>query len=121
VCNDALGAGETICSAPCGQILIPRFFNPRTRSLARGNVLVLGSVFAAIPISHFPHIRPTLWLLLPALSSLIGTAETVRCIQRRWSLYHAGVILCIYMDLMGVSLVLFLLLYPYFGWMSSTP
>ena len=101
--------------------MIPRFFNPRTRSLARGNVLVLGSVFAAIPLSHFPHIRPTLLLLLPSLGTMIGTAETVRCIQRRWSLYHGGVILCIYMDLMAVSLVLFLLLYPYFPWMSSTP
>jgi hypothetical protein len=96
-----------------------RFFNPRTRSLARGNVLVLGSVLAAIPISHFPHIRPTLLLLLPTLGAMLGTAETVRCIQRRWSLYHGGVLLCIYMDLMAVALLLFLLLYPYFLWFSS--
>ena len=82
---------------------------------------MLGSVFAAIPISHFPHIRPTLLLLLPSLGTMIGTAETVRCIQRRWSLYHGGVILCIYMDLMAISLVLFLLLYPYFPWTSTTP
>lgn len=80
---------------------------------------MLGSVFAAIPISHFPHVRPTLLLLLPTLGALLGTAETVRCIQRRWSLYHGGVLLCIYMDLMAVALLLFLLLYPYFLWFSS--
>jgi len=94
-------------------------FNPRKHSLARANILVLASVFIAVPLSHFPHLRPTLLLLLPALISVIGTAETVRCIQRRWNLYHGGVILCIYMDLMAVSLILFLLLYPYFLWISA--
>jgi len=101
-------------------VLTTALFNPRKHSLARGNTLVLVSVLAAILISHFPHLRPTLLLLLPALVSLIGTAETVRCIQRRWSLYHGAVILCIYMDLMAVSLVLFFLLYPYFLWISSS-
>jgi len=100
--------------------LYPPIFNPRTHSLARGNTLVLGSVFAAVLISRFPHIRPTLLLLLPALGSILGTAETVRCIQRRWSLYHGGVLFCIYMDLMAVSLVLFLFLYPYFLWITAT-
>ena len=33
--------------------------------------------------------------------------------QRRWSFYHGGVILCLYMDLMAITLVLFFLLYPY--------
>jgi hypothetical protein len=99
--------------------LTPALFNPRKRSLARGNVLVLGSVFAAILLSHFPHLQPSFLLLFPALVSLIGTAETIRCIQRRWSLYHAAVLLCIYMDLMAVSLVLFFLLYPYFLWISA--
>jgi hypothetical protein len=95
-----------------------KLFNLRQRSLARGNTLVLASVAAAIPMSHFPHLRPTAWLLIPTLVSFYGTVETVRCIQRRWSLYHGGVILCIYMDLMAVSLVLFMLLYPYFLWIS---
>ena len=94
-------------------------FNPRRPSLARGNILVGLSVLAAIFISHFPHLRPTLLLIPPALLSFAGTAETVRCIQRRWSLYHGGVILCIYMDLMAVSLVFFFLLYPYFLWISA--
>jgi len=101
-------------------VLTTALFNPRNHSLARGNTLVFASVLIAIPLSHFPHLQPSLLLLLPALISLIGTAETVRCIQRRWSLYHGAVILCIYMDLMAVSLVLFFLLYPYFLWISSS-
>ena len=32
----------------------------------------------------------------------------------------AGVLLCIYMDLMALTLVAFLLLYPYFIWFSAT-
>jgi hypothetical protein len=40
--------------------------------------------------------------------------------RRRWSFYHGGVLLCIYMDLMAVTLILVFLLYPYALWMSST-
>ena len=94
--------------------LLPRPFNPRFRSLARANVLVLGSLFLAIPLSHFPHLRPSLLVMFPALGILLGTADTSRCLRPRWSFYHAGVMLCLYMDLMALSLVLFLLLYPFF-------
>ena len=40
--------------------------------------------------------------------------------QRRWSLYHGGVLLLIYMDLMVLCMILFLLLYPYAGWITSS-
>ena len=93
--------------------------NLRRPSLARGNILVFTSVVLAILISRFPHVQPSIFLLIPTLLSFVGTAETVRCIQRRWSFYHAGVILCIYMDLMAVSLILFFLLYPYFLWITA--
>ena len=92
--------------------MLPIMLNPRFRSLTRGNVLVLGSMGAAMPLSHFPHLRSTPWLLLPLLGIALGTADTVRCMRRRWNFYHGGVILCIYMDLMVGILVLFLLLYP---------
>ncbi len=88
-------------------------FNPRQRSLIRANVLVLGSFFAAIPLSRFPHLQPSPLLILPALVALAGTADTIRCIRRRWCLYHGGVLFCIYMDLMVLSMIFFLLLYPY--------
>ena len=88
------------------------FFNPRFRSLPRGNLLVLGSLLAALLLSHFPHLEATPWLLLPLLGIALGTADTARCMRKRWNFYHGGVILCIYMDLLVLILVLFLLLYP---------
>jgi len=99
--------------------VLPAVFNPRQRSLVRGNLLVLLSLLSAFFLSDFPHNRPTLLLLIPTLFSIIGTAETVRCIRRRWSFYHGGVILCIYMDLMAVTMILVFLLYPYTLWMTS--
>lgn len=93
--------------------MTPAAFNPRAHSLPRACALVLGSLALAIPLSHFPRLRPDPFMVLPALIAIVGTADTMRCIQRRWNLYHAGVILCIYMDLMTVVLILFLLFYPY--------
>jgi hypothetical protein len=97
-----------------------RILNPRQKSLARGNVLVLGSLIIATLISHAPHLRPTLWLILPVLTMIVGTGETARCMQKRWSFYHGGVLLCIYMDLMALAMALFFLLYPYFFWITET-
>lgn len=88
-------------------------FDLRQRSLARGNTVVLGSVLAAAVLAHFPHVQPTLWVLAPMVLVLAGTADTVRNIRRRWSFYHAGVMLCLYMDLMSIFLVLFFLVYPF--------
>ncbi len=99
--------------------VLPAVFNPRQRSLVRGNILVLLSLVAAFFLSDFPHNRPTLLLLFPALFSIIGTGETVRCIRRRWSFYHGGVILCIYMDLMAVAMIMVFLIYPYTLWLTS--
>lgn len=94
--------------------MTPALFDPRRRSLIRANILVLGSLALATLLSGFPQMHSTLWLLVPALGVITGTVDTARCCQRRWCLYHGGVILCLYMDLMAVSLVFFFLLYPYF-------
>lgn len=96
------------------------FFNPHHRSLLRGNLLVLLSVAAAFPLSDFANDRPTLLLLIPAVIAIVGTMDTVRCMQPRWSLYHGGVLLCIYMDLMAIIMILFFLLYPYMSWLTSS-
>lgn len=80
----------------------------------RASTLVLGSLAVAIPLSHYPHIQRAPLLVLPVLIALVGTADTVRCIQRRWSFYHAGVMLFVSMDMMTVTLMLFFLFYPYF-------
>jgi hypothetical protein len=81
--------------------------------LLRGNLLVLGSLAAAIRLSDFPRSRATLWLTVPATLAILGTFDTIRCMQPRWNFYHAGVVLCIYMDLMAISLILFFLFAPF--------
>ncbi len=90
----------------------------RSRSLLRGNFLVLGSLFIALVIARFPHNRATLFLLAPTLAASYGTYDTLRCLRPRWSAYHAGVLLCIYMDILSLTMILFLLLYPYMQWIS---
>jgi hypothetical protein len=99
---------------------VPDIFNPRHRSLARANTLVWSSVVVAVLLSKFPHTRATALLLLPTVVIFAGTADTIRCIRKRWSFYHAGVLLCIYMDLMAILVVLFLLVYPYVYFISAS-
>ncbi len=83
-------------------------------------MLVWTSVIAAILLSNFPHNRATLLNIIPATVAVAGTLDTLRCIRRRWSFYHAGVIFCLYMDLMAVFIILFLLIYPYARFISSS-
>jgi hypothetical protein len=90
-----------------------RIFDLRHRSLIRGNVLVVISTVAATLLSHAPHLRPTQWLIVPMLFCLAGTVDTARCMKPRWSWYHGGVILCLYMDLMALTLIAFCWLYPF--------
>ena len=98
----------------------PGLLNPHHRSLLRSSALVLLSLGAALLLSHFPNIHATSLLLFPSLIAIVGTADTVRCMQRRWSFYHGGVLLLIYMDLMAVIMILFLLFYPYMLWIADT-
>ncbi|HEY0306641.1 MAG TPA: permease [Acidobacteriaceae bacterium] len=94
------------------------FLDLRRKSLLRGSVLVLGSLALAFSISHFPENRRTLLLILPAMVAFAGAFETLRCVQPRWSLYHAGVMFSLYMDVMAIAMILFLLLYPYMPWVT---
>jgi type II secretory pathway component PulF len=89
------------------------FLNLRHHSLMRGCVLVLGSFLASFRLSGFPATRATLLLTIPALVAILGTVDTIRCMQRRWTLYHSGVVLLIYMDMMAICLILFFLIAPY--------
>ena len=88
-------------------------FNFHRRSLLRGNLLVLGSFAASFRLSDFPHSRQTLLLLIPTVLAFFGTFDTLRCAQSHRNLYHAGVVLCLLMDMMAVCLILFFLLFPY--------
>jgi hypothetical protein len=98
----------------------PGIFNPRSRSLVRGCALVLGSVAISLFLSDFPHNRANPLLVFPALAAVLGMADTIRCMQPRWSFYHCGVLLCIYMDLMAICMILFFLLYPYALWDAAS-
>jgi hypothetical protein len=100
--------------------VLPSLLNPRKRSLLRGCILVLSSLAAALVLSDFPHNRATPLLIVPALAAIFGTVDTVRCMQPRWSFYHGGVLLLIYMDLMALCMILFFLLYPYTRWIASS-
>ena len=96
-----------------------RFLNWRCRSLLRGGLLVLLSFGAAILLSDFPHNHANGWIAIFALLAVAGLADHLRCMRTRWSWYHGGVILLVYMDLMALCMILFFLLYPYAGWMSQ--
>jgi len=95
--------------------MTPAFLDLRRKSLLRGTTLVLGSLAAAFLLAHFPANRPTLLILIPTATALAGGYETLRCVQRRWSLYHAGVMFALYMDIMAIAMILFLLFFPYEG------
>ena len=80
--------------------------------------MVLLSLVASLFLSNFPQNRPNLFLIIPAIIASIGTVDTIRCMQRRWSFYHGGVLLLIYMDLMALCMILFLFLYPWGDWIK---
>ena len=100
--------------------LLTEILNPRRKSLIRGNTLVLFSFFFAVYLSGFPHPRENPLLVVPTGIALLGLVDTVRCMRKRWSFYHGGVLLCIYMDLMALCMILFFLIYPYGLWLSSS-
>ena len=92
--------------------MIRSFFNPRQPSLLRGNLLVLGSLAASFLLARFPLNRPNLAMIFPILCAAAGTMETFRCIRMRWSWYHGAVMISLYMDVMALTMILFLALYP---------
>jgi hypothetical protein len=93
----------------------PNIFRLRQRSLVRGIVLSLGAFAISLRLAGFPDIHElhgSLWQILVAFAAAAGMVETARCLRRKWSLYHAGVLILLYSELMILALVLFLCLYP---------
>jgi hypothetical protein len=43
---------------------------------------------------------------------LWGLAETARCLKRKWSFYHAGVLILLYAELLILTMIIFLSAYP---------
>jgi hypothetical protein len=89
------------------------FFHLSRRSLLRGNLLVLASLAVSFPLAGFPTGRRNLFLIAPAVAALYGAMETLRCLRPHRDLYHAGIILLLWMDMMAICLILFFLLSPY--------
>jgi len=98
--------------------MLPAAFNFRCRSLVRGTALVLASLAASFLLSGFPNVHTAWSISFAALAALWGTFETLRCLRLRWSFYHGGVLLLLYMDVIALTMIFFLLFYPYADWIQ---
>jgi hypothetical protein len=90
-------------------------FRLRQRSLVRAIILSVGAFGASLLLAGFPNIQNlhgSYWQIVALLTAAWGMAETARCLQRRWSLYHAGVLLLLYSDLMILAGIVVLLTLP---------
>jgi hypothetical protein len=90
-------------------------FQLRSKSLLRGIFLSLGAFVAGLLLEGFPrtdslHASP--WQIIVVLAAFWGMIETARCLSRKWSFYHAGVLILLYSELMILAMALFFLLYP---------
>jgi hypothetical protein len=91
------------------------FFRLRQRSLLRGIVLAVSAFAISLRLGGFPNINElhsSHWQILAALMVFWGMIETARCLGRRWNLYHAGVLLLLYTDLMILAMAVVLFLFP---------
>lgn len=85
-------------------------FRLRQRSLARGVLLSLAALGASLRMAGFPAPDAPVespWQIVAAPVAFWGMVETARCLSRRWSLYHAGVLILLYSELMILALVVF--------------
>ena len=78
-------------------------------------LLSLGAFAASLCLAGFPNISDlhgSHWQFLALLVAAWGMAETARCLRRQWSLYHAGVLILLYTDLMILAGIVVLLAVP---------
>jgi hypothetical protein len=84
----------------------------RSKSLARGILLSVGAFFLALRLAGFPYIQNlhgSRWEWLVLVVAAWGMVETGRCLQRRWSLYHAGVLILLWADMMILAAIVAML------------
>jgi hypothetical protein len=87
-------------------------FRLRQKSLPRAIVLSLGAFAASLRLAGFPDIKGlhlSHWQFLALFIAIWGMFETTRCLRRKWSAYHAGVLLLLYSDLMILAGIIALL------------
>ena len=78
-------------------------------------VLSVGAFFLSLRLAGFPYIEnlhSSRWQILALLAAAWGMAETARCLQRKWSLYHAGILILLYADLMILTTIVVLITVP---------
>ena len=78
-------------------------------------MLSLGAFLLSLHLAGFPHIENlhgSRWQWLALVLAVWGMIETIRCLQKKWSLYHAGIILLVYTDLMILAMIGFMVAYP---------
>jgi hypothetical protein len=91
------------------------FFRLRRRSLLRGIILAVSAFAISLRLGGFPNINAlhsSHWQIVAALIAFWGMVETARCLGRRWTLYHAGVMILLYTDLMILAMAVVLFLFP---------
>lgn len=84
----------------------------RSKSLVRGILLSVGAFLLALRLAGFPYIQDlhgSRWQILALAAAAWGMAETARCLQRRWSLYHAGVLILLWADMMILATIVAML------------
>jgi hypothetical protein len=89
-------------------------FRLRQKSLVRAILLSLGAFIASLRLAGFPHIADlhgSHWQFVALLVAAWGMGETARCLHRQWDLYHAGVILLLYTDLLILTMIVVLVAY----------
>jgi CO dehydrogenase/acetyl-CoA synthase gamma subunit (corrinoid Fe-S protein) len=78
-------------------------------------LLSLGAFAASLRVAGFPNIgnlHRSYWQILALLVAAWGMAETARCLRRKWSFYHAGILILLYADLMILAGIVVLLAVP---------
>ncbi len=107
-CYGAQGARR---AAKRGQPGLPA---SRERLFRRGMLLTLGTVaciLMSLPAStgHFA------WMLLAFVLCAAALVDFSRSLRVRWDLYHGGVVFMLYTDMMILTLIAVLTVWPYPG------
>lgn len=104
--------GTTVVDAVYSPLSILRL---RQKSLIRALLLSLGAFAASLLLAGFPHIENlhgSHWQIVALLAATWGMAETARCMRRKWNLYHAGIMILLYAELIILAMIVFLTVYP---------
>ncbi len=79
--------------------------------MTRGILLALGAFALSLRLAGFPSIENlhgSSWQIVAVPLACWGMVETARCLKRKWSFYHAGVLILLYSELMILAMVLVL-------------